>query len=97
MRELLARILGRDHGPGRPAGSKERAKERLRLVLVHDRASVSPQLLETLKEELIGVISKYLEIDEPGPEVGLERDGESVALVASIPIRQVRRPVPVKK
>ncbi|HEY8418263.1 MAG TPA: cell division topological specificity factor MinE [Limnochordales bacterium] len=69
--------------------SKQVAKERLRLVLVQDRVQLSAQALDALKEELIAVISKYLEIDESGPEVVLERDGDSVALVATIPVKRV--------
>lgn len=71
--------------------SKEMAVERLRLVLVHDRAGVMPGLLETLKEELIQVISKYLEIDERAMEVKLNSTERSTTLVANIPIRSVRR------
>ncbi|MBO8141854.1 MAG: cell division topological specificity factor MinE [Firmicutes bacterium] len=74
---------------GEEDASKRVAKERLRLVLVQDRMSLSPQALNAMKEELIAVISKYLEIDEAGPEVSLERDGESVALVATIPVKRV--------
>lgn len=68
--------------------SKQVAKERLRLVLVQDRMSLSSHELEALKEDLLAVISKYLEIDEAGTEVNLERDGQSVALVATIPIKR---------
>ena len=42
----------------RPSSSRQVAKERLQLVLVHDRAGISPQLLQTLKDEIISVISK---------------------------------------
>lgn len=69
--------------------SSQVAKERLRLVLVQDRMSLTAHELEALKEDLLAVISKYMEIDEGGPEVNLERDGQSVALVATIPIRRV--------
>src|SRR5690606_26791088 len=68
--------------------SKQVAKERLRLVLVQDRVSLTAQEMEALKEDLLAVISKYLEIDESGPDVTLERDGQSVALVATIPIKR---------
>lgn len=68
--------------------SKQVAKERLRLVLVQDRTCLSAHELEALKEDLLAVISKYLEIDEGGPEVNLEQDGQSVALVATIPIKR---------
>ncbi|MEG3070012.1 MAG: cell division topological specificity factor MinE [Peptococcaceae bacterium] len=85
MLEFIARLFNRG------SGSKEVAKERLRLVLVHDRASISPQLLETLKVELIQVISKYMEIDETALEVNLDESGNTVALVANIPVRGMRR------
>ncbi len=39
------------------------AKDRLKLVLIHDRAMLSPKMLENLKDELIAVISKYVDID----------------------------------
>jgi len=86
--EFIARLFGRD-----TAGSKSVAKERLRLVLVHDRANVSPQLLQLLKADMIRVISNYMEIDEEGLEVNLERDEKSVALVASIPVKKMKRVV----
>ena len=53
--------------------SKDIAKERLRLILVHDRASVSPKFLEMIKSRLIDMISDYMEIDEDGLEVKLTR------------------------
>lgn len=80
---LLARIFSRRR-------SKDVAKERLQLVLVHDRAS--PELIELLKERIIDVISEYADIDESGIDVDLSREGGSVALVASIPIIKIRRP-----
>lgn len=67
------------------------AKERLQLVLVHDRASVSPDMLEALKNDLIEVISRYMDIDQSSTEVNLEHDEGSTALVASIPVRSMRR------
>ena len=76
--------------------SKDIAKERLKLVLIHDRANVSPQFLEMIKGELIGVISDYMEIDEKGLEIKLTRtkrdiDNSTVpALVANIPIKRMK-------
>jgi len=84
--EFLAKLFGKDSG-----GSKNIAKERLRLVLVHDRTSVSPELLQLLKTELIKVISTYLEIDEQALEVSLETSDNQVALVANIPVRGMKR------
>ncbi|OGO76640.1 MAG: cell division topological specificity factor MinE [Clostridiales bacterium GWB2_37_7] len=76
--------------------SKDIAKERLKLVLIHDRANVSPQFLEMIKGELLSVISDYMEIDESGLEIKLTRtkrdtDNTSVpALVANIPIKKMK-------
>lgn len=85
MLDLLQRIFGRE------SQSKDVAKERLRLVLVHDRASVRPEVLDKLKEDLIKVISHYLDIDQETMEVSLAREDNSMALVANIPIVQMRR------
>jgi len=86
--EFLLRFFGRDS----TSSSKNIARERLRLVLVHDRINVSPQLLESLKEDLIRVISHYMEIDESSLEVSLNSvDDNSVALVANIPVLKMKR------
>ena len=60
-------------------------------MLVHDRANLSPQILEALKEDLIEVISKYMEFDVDSIQVNLDSDESTVALVANIPIREVKR------
>jgi len=86
MLDLIARFFGRQSG-----GSKQLAKERLRLVLVHDRASVSPHFLNMLKADLLQVMNKYLEIDEATTRIMLSRQGNSIALLASIPIKRIRR------
>jgi cell division topological specificity factor len=84
--------------------SKVAAKERLKLVLMQDRASVSPDFFEMMKKEIIDVIKKYIEIDEETLEVELTRgfeDGlEGPALYANIPIKSIkpvaRKPVEEK-
>lgn len=83
--DLISRVFGRDNA------SADIAKERLRLVLVHDRTNVSPQFLEALKEELIGVISRYMEIEEENMDVTLQTAEHQVALVANIPVRRMKR------
>jgi len=82
---------------GRVKTSKDVAKERLKLVLVHDRANVSPQFLEMVKSEIIKVITSYIEVDESALDIQITRtksdDGSSVvpALVANIPIKNVKK------
>ena len=85
MLDLIAKVFGRDNA------SADIAKERLRLVLVHDRTNVSPQFLEALKEELIAVISRYMEIEEDHMDVTLQSGENQVALVANIPVRRMKR------
>jgi len=76
--------------------SKDLAKERLKLVLIHDKANVSPEFLEMVKGEIIKVIKKYMEIDEECLDIQLTKTqsdaGDRVvpALVANIPILNVK-------
>ncbi|SEO27286.1 cell division topological specificity factor MinE [Propionispora vibrioides] len=86
MFEMIQRLFGKDS-----TGSKDIAKERLRLVLVHDRANVSPQFMEILKDDMIRVISNYMEINERDMEVNLTNTNSSVALVANIPVNRMKR------
>lgn len=86
MFDILARVFSPRHKP-----SRDIASERLRVVLVHDRASVSPQFLEMIKGDMMAVISKYAEIDENETEVNFTTGDGSVALIANIPIKRVKR------
>lgn len=72
-------------------GSKDIAKDRLKLVLVHDRASMSPEIMEALRRELIEVISKYVDVDSSNIEVELNNHNNQATLVANIPINQIKR------
>lgn len=67
------------------------AKERLQLVLIHDRTDLTPVQLESLKDDLIKAISQYVEIDPGAVRIDLERDGRSQRLVADIPLRSAAR------
>lgn len=81
---------------GKSKQSKDVAKERLQLVLIHDRANVSPEFLEMVKGEIIKVIQHYMDIDEGALDIQLTRtkseEGNRVvpALVANIPIKNVK-------
>ena len=76
--------------------SKETAKERLHLVLIQDRASVSADFLETMKQEIIDVIKKYIDVDDQEIDVRLTNntteDGKKTApaLYANFPITNVK-------
>lgn len=71
--------------------SAQRAKERLQLVLIHDRTDISPAVLDALKDDLIAAISRHVEIDPETVKIEIAREGRSQRLVADIPLRGVGR------
>lgn len=87
----LFKIFGR-----KKEESKNVAKERLKLVLVHDRSELSPKLLEMIKGDVIRVISQYADIDEDELDIKLTKmkgekgQGSVSTLVANIPIIKIK-------
>ena len=75
---------------GKSDSSSEQAHKRLKFVLIHDRANVSPEVMERIKNDIIKVISNYMEIDQKGMDISLENDEDAVALVANSPVNRMR-------
>jgi len=75
-----------DYLLGRKQKSASLAKERLQLVLVHDRTNLTTSALESLKDELIDVISRHIDIDSRAVSIEINKDGRHQRLVADIPI-----------
>ncbi len=71
--------------------SAQSAKERLQLVLIHDRTNLSSEELTKLKDEILQVISRHVDIDTSAVQIAVEHDGRSQRLVADIPLRSVTR------
>jgi cell division topological specificity factor len=67
--------------------SAESAKERLQLVLIHDRTDLTPAQLDSLRDDLIATISRHVDIDAQSVQLGMEHDGRSQRLVADIPLK----------
>lgn len=76
---------------GREKKSARTAKERLQLVLIHDRTDLSPGKLEELKDELIEVISRHIDIDPAAVTIEMAQDGRQQRLIADIPLTPVSR------
>ncbi len=80
----------------RKKSSGSMAKDRLKLVLVSDRANCSPDLMEQIKNDIINVLSKYVEIDQNGLDIKIEQtesennNGSVPALFANIPIKSMK-------
>jgi cell division topological specificity factor len=77
--------------------SADNAKERLQLVLIHDRTDLTPAELDSLKDDLIAAISRHVEIDAQSMQIGVEHDGRSQRLVADIPLKAARRRAKAKR
>lgn len=68
------------------ATARANARNRLKLVLMHDRTQLSPAMMEQMRDELVEVISKYVEIDRDALDLNLESESNTIALVANIPV-----------
>ncbi len=75
---------------GRKA-SADSAKERLQLVLIHDRTDLTPAEFDSLRDDLIATIRRHVEVDVQAMQIGVEHDGRSQRLVADIPLKPARR------
>lgn len=80
----LERLTGHDR-------SAEAAKERLKLVLIHDRTELTPAQLEALKDDLLEVISRYIPISREAVRIQVNQDGRTQRLIADIPLDAPRR------
>lgn len=71
--------------------SANSAKERLQLVLIHDRTDLTPIELESLKDDLIATISRHIDIDPSAVRINMAQEGREQRLVADIPLKSATR------
>lgn len=71
--------------------SANSAKERLQLVLIHDRTDLTPAELESLKDDLIETISRHIAIDPMAVNINVAQDGREQRLIADIPLKSATR------
>ena len=82
LKDLIDKLLGRQ------ASSANTARQRLQLVLAHDRSDLNPERLEQMRREILEVVARYVEIDLEEGDVSLETEDRVTALVANLPIRR---------
>ncbi len=75
----------------RKTKSASKAKERLQLVLSHDRTDLPPGMMEDLRDELIEVISRHIDVDRKMVSIQITQDGRKQSLVADIPLQSPKR------
>ena len=85
MVSLLSCLLGRKESPA------DTAQRRLGLVLVMDRVGLAPALIDSMKTEIIQVVSQYLVVDEESIELEVKRSADRVILVSNIPVKELVR------
>ena len=71
--------------------SRQIAKDRLQMVLIHDRSDLSPGMLEMLKDEIIATIGERVNVDREGVVFTLEQDGRESRLIADIPLSAIKK------
>jgi cell division topological specificity factor len=76
---------------GHKQRSADQARERLKLVLIHDRTDLTPGQMEKMRDELLQVISRYIDIDPASVNITVLQEGREQRLVADIPLRAAGR------
>ena len=80
MDNFINRIFSKEQS------SADKAKDRLRLVLINDRTDLSAIAMENLKDDLLEVLSRYIQIDPKSMRIDITQEGRQQRLIADIPI-----------
>ena len=87
---IISDLIERLFGPAEDPHSRDDVKRRLKIVLAHDRLALDPQALEMMRQEIIAVVSRYVEVDFESLEFSLATNERVTALTANLPIRRIR-------
>lgn len=90
MRNLFKRLLGQVE----TVQSKDDAKNRLQVLLIHDAVDLTPAQLDQMRDEILEVVGRYVQIDPDGMEFRLDKEDGHIALVSNLPIQRVNNRAP---
>jgi cell division topological specificity factor len=82
MRDLILRFFGQK------GDSSNDAKSRLKFLLVHDEVELTPVQLENMKEEIMQVIARYVDVDVEGVDFRLDKSDGHIALISNVPVKR---------
>ena len=87
---MLIELLERIFPTLNDRNSRQEVKNRLKLVLAHDRSDLTPQMIESMRREILEVVSKYVDLDADAMDFSLENSSRVTSLVANLPILRVK-------
>jgi cell division topological specificity factor len=91
MPNMIKRLLEMLFPWNNNANSRDNAKSRLKLIIAHDRASINPDMMKAMREEILDVVARYVEVDREEMKFSLSNDQRMTSLTANLPIRQIKR------
>jgi cell division topological specificity factor len=84
MKQLLRRFLGQ----GTPSAASD-AKQRLKVLLVHDEIDLPPAKMERMREEILEVVARYVDVRADEAVIELQKDTGGVAVISNLPVRRI--------
>jgi cell division topological specificity factor len=91
MLNMIKRLLEMLFPWNNNTNSRSHAKSRLKLIIAHDRASINSDMMEAMREEILEVVARYVEVNRDEVEFSLSNDQRMTSLTANLPIRQIKR------
>ncbi|MFM2313408.1 MAG: septum site-determining protein [Cyanobacteriota bacterium] len=91
MLNMIKRLLEMLFPWNNNTNSRSHAKSRLKLIIAHDRASINTDMMEAMREEILDVVARYVEVNRDEMEFSLSNDQRMTSLTANLPIRQFKR------
>lgn len=88
MNEIINKILDQILLWKNPKSSTE-AKRRLQLVISHDRSGLSPEQVAAMRQDILDVVCRYVDVDFEDMQFSLENNRRMTSLVANLPIKKV--------